>query len=219
MSSLATTKRTIVEIGKSLYLRGMLAGTDGNISARVSDGRIVITPSGLPKGRLSPDDLTVVDADGRHLYGRYQASSEMAMHIFVYQKRPEVNACVHTHAPYSTSFAVSGIQLAEDILPEVVLFVGGIPLTAYAPPGTKAVPDSLAPFIATSNAFLLRNHGMLTIGRTVDEAFCRHEVVEHYARIVHLAHQIGGPTSMPTEDFQRLSRLRDQRSQPPDNSK
>ncbi len=208
MASLATIRRTLVNVGKSLYLRGMLAGTDGNISARMPDGRIVITPSGLPKGRLSPDDLTVLGPSGVHLEGRLPASSEVAMHMFVYTSRPEINACVHTHAPYSTSFAVAGIELTEDVMPEVVLMVGKIPLTDYAPPGTKAVPESLAPFVATSDAFLLRNHGLLTIGRSVEEAFCRHEVVEHYARIMHLAHQLGGTAKIPADDLERLKKLR-----------
>jgi L-fuculose-phosphate aldolase len=134
------------------------------------------------------------------------------MHLFVYDSRPDINACVHTHAPYSTAFAVAGITLNEDILPEVVLFVGAIPLTEYAPPGTKAVPDSLAPYVAESNAFLLRNHGLLTIGNSVEEAFCRHEVVEHFARIMHLAHQLGGPKKLPPDDLKRLRLMRQEKS-------
>jgi L-fuculose-phosphate aldolase len=131
------------------------------------------------------------------------------MHLFAYQRRPDCRACVHSHPPYSTAFAVAGIPLAEDILPEVVVFVGGIPLAEYAPPGTPAVPESLEPFIAEHNAFLLRNHGLLTIGRSMEEALHRHETVEHFARIVHLARQLGNVSRIPAADFARLQQLRE----------
>ncbi len=208
MPSPFTVRQTIVDIGRRLDQRGLISGTDGNISVRLDDDRIMITPSGLPKGRLAPDDQVIVDQNGKHLQGNRKASSEMLMHLFVYRERPDIMACVHSHAPYATAFAVTGIPLAQDILPEVVVFVGGIPLTDYAPPGTDAVPKALAPHIEHNNAFLLRNHGLLTIGRSLDEAYHRHETVEHFARIVHLARQLGSVDSIPTEDFQRLEKMR-----------
>lgn len=208
MGSPFTLRKQIVEAGERLYRRGLVAGTDGNISARLDDDRIMITPAGLPKGRMAPDDMVVVDINGKHLQGKQAASSEMAMHLFVYRNRPEVKACVHAHPPCATAFAVAGIALAEDILPEVVLFVGGIPLTDYAPPGTDAVPRSLEPHIESNNAFLLRNHGLLTIGQSLDEAYNRHEMVEHFAKIVTLARQLGNVESIPSEDFARLEKMR-----------
>lgn len=208
MPSLSSAKREIAHFGSLLYERGMLAGIGGNISVRLSDGRIVITPSGLAKGRLSPDDMVVVDARGKPVQGSRQASSEMAIHLFVYQERAEIRACVHSHAPYATCFAVAGVNLADDILPEVVLFVGGVPLTDYAPPGTDAVPQALRPYVGKTNAFLLRNHGLLTIGRSLEEAHNRHETVEHYARIVYLARQLGNVDAIPPEDFKRLEEMR-----------
>lgn len=208
MASSFTMIKAIVDIGQRLYDRGMIAGTEGNISVRLDDDRIMVTPSGLAKGRLSPDDMVIVDSNGKHLQGRSKASSELLMHLFVYKNRPEIAACVHSHPPYATAFAVAGIPLAEDILPEVVLFVGNIPLIYYAPPGTDAVPKSLEPHIETSNAFLLRNHGLLTIGRTLEEAFNRHETVEHYAHIVLLARRLGSVEAIPPEDFKRLEKMR-----------
>ncbi|UCG62932.1 MAG: class II aldolase/adducin family protein [Candidatus Zixiibacteriota bacterium] len=198
----------MIEVGRLLYDRGLIAGTEGNISVRLDEQRILITPSGLPKGRLTADDLVVVDSEGRQLEGRKAASSELPMHLKVYKKRSEVNACVHSHAPYATSFAVAGVELTGNILPEVVLFVGSISLTDYAPPGTDAVGDSLEPFIGESTAFLLRNHGLLTIGRDLREAFYRHETVEQYARIIHHARQLGNIDSIPPEDVARLERIR-----------
>ncbi len=201
-------KKRLTEIGQRLYRAGMVAGTDGNISVRLDDDRVMITPSGLPKGLLEPDDMVIVDIRGKHLQGKHQPSTELPMHLFVYQNRPDAVACVHAHPPYSTAFAVAGIHLTDDILPEVVLAVGTIPLTDYAPPGTDAVPKSLEPHIEKNNAFLLRNHGLLTIGRSLDEAYNRHETVEHYARIVHLARTLGNVDSIPSDDFKRLERMR-----------
>lgn len=208
MASPFTVRQQIVEAGVRLCQRGYLSGTDGNISVRLDDDRIMVTPSGLPKGRMAPDELVIVDLRGKHLQGTLKPSSELAMHLKVYNSRPDIGACVHSHAPYCTAFAVAGIALAEDILPEVVVFVGGIPLTDYAPPGTEAVALSLEPFLETNNAFLLRNHGLLTIGKTIDEAANRHETVEHFARIVHLARQLGNVEAIPSEDFQRLEKMR-----------
>lgn len=201
-------KDEIVEIGRRLDRKAFVAGADGNISVRLDSDRILITPSGLPKGRLRPDDLVEIDPDGRHLAGSRTASSEKLMHLFVYRRRVDVMACVHSHPPHTTAFAVAGIPLAGDILPEVVIAVGELPLTAYAATGTEEVPLALEPFIDNHNAFLLRNHGLLTLGRTLEEAYNRHETVEHYARIVFLANQLGGITSLPSEEVRRLQALR-----------
>jgi len=128
--------------------------------------------------------------------------------------RPDVGACVHSHAPHATAFAVAGEPLPEDILPEVVLFVGPIALAGYAPPGTDAVPASLTPFFRDHNAFLLQNHGLLTLGADPEEAYNRHETVEHYARILLLARQLGTIARIPDEDFRRLTDLRRRSAQP-----
>ncbi len=205
MSSEFDLKKDIIRFGQQLAEKQMVAGSDGNISARIDETQIVITPSGFAKGRLEIDDLVVVDMSGRVIKGKYQPSSEMAMHLFAYQKRPDIGACIHAHPPYATAFAVAGVKLESDILPEVVVFVGDIPLTAYAPPGTEAVPKALAPFIEKNNAFLLSNHGLLTIGRSLTEAYNRHETVEQYARIIHLARQLSPDIRhIPSADYERL---------------
>jgi len=208
MASSVTVRKAIVDTAHQLYERGLLVSTEGNLSMRLSGQRIMITPSGLPKGRLSPQDIVIVDSDGKHLQGRRRASSELPMHLFVYRSRPEAMACVHTHSPYATAFAVAGIPLPENILPEVLVFVGSIPLTAYAAPGTEAVPKSLEPYIKNSSAFLMRNHGLLTFGRSLEEAFYRHQTVERYAHILFLAHELGGVKSIPPKDIKRLGKRR-----------
>ena len=175
MASLSAARKAIVQTGRHLSDRGLLAGTQGNISIRLDSERILITPAGVNKARLSPGDMITVNLmTGTALQGPGRVSSELPMHLFVYKNRPEIHACVHAHPPCATAFAVAGIELAEDLLPEVVVSVGRIPLTEYAPPGTEAVPQALAPFIDDCHAFLLRNHGLLTIGRTLEEAYNRH---------------------------------------------
>ncbi len=208
ISSLVAKK--IVFFGKRLYARGLIAGGDGNISARIGSDRIMITPSGVCKGFLSPDDLVIIDGQGRHLSGRNKASSESAMHLHIYQKRSDIAVCVHAHPPYATAFAVAGIPLSEKVLPEVVIFVGDIPLTDYAPPGTELVARSLDKYIADHNAFLLKNHGLVTVGRTFEEAYNRMETIEHFARILLLARQLGNVDYLDGEEIARLEKIRQQ---------
>lgn len=208
MTSPFSVKNDLVQIGRRLSQSGFIAGTDGNISARLEEDRILITPSGLHKGRLTPDDLVVVDLDGKRLQGHHSPSSEMAMHLFMFRSRPDVMACVHAHPPFATAFAVAGKRLADNVLPEVNLCVGPIPLTDYAPPGTQAVPNAIAPYVAEHDAFLLRNHGLLTVGTSLEEAYNRHETVEHFARILHLAHQLGNVNRIPSDDIVRLEEIR-----------
>lgn len=211
METVEVAARQIVSIGRKLYERGLIVGSEGNISVCLDAGRVLVTPSGLPKGDLEPEQMVLVDMNGNHLEGEYRASSELPMHLAVYRNRPEIHCCVHSHAPYATAFATSGRELPANVLPEIVLFVGKIPLTEYAPPGTEAVAESLRPFLSDSSAFLLRNHGLLTIGENPDRAFLNHETVEHYARIVYLAGQLGGAKSIPTADCERLERARRER--------
>jgi len=205
-------KKKLIEIGSSLYRSGMLAGTDGNLSARIDEERVLVTRRGVAKGRLKEGDFVTVDLDGNVLKSKAQPSSEAAMHLTVYKERPDVWACVHSHPPFATSFAVSGIKLERNVLPEVAIFVGDIPLIDYAPPGIGAISKAIKPFVADNNAFLLRNHGLLTIGRTIDEAFHRHETVEHYARIMFLATRLGKVNTIPEDDLIRLDEIRKQRN-------
>lgn len=199
----------IIECGRLLYDRGFIAGADGNLSVRLDDGTIVITPSGLRKGFLEKSDLVVVSPDGRKISGKWNASSETAMHLFVYKTRPEIMACCHAHPPYATACSIIGKSLSPNVLPEVVVSVGPIALTDYAPPGTDAVPRSLEPFIQSHEAFMLRNHGVLTIGKTLDLAYNRMEIVEHFAKIIYIAENIGPLNFLETEEVNRLKKLKE----------
>jgi L-fuculose-phosphate aldolase len=191
-----------------LYERGMIAGTDGNISIRIDKSRVLITPSGRSKGTLKAEDIVIIDLDGNLLEGRHSKSSEFDMHLEVYRIRPDITACVHAHPPFATAFAVAGEKLVSEILPEALLFIGEIALTEFAPPGTARVGQSLAPFLATHQAFLLKNHGVLTIGSTLSQAHNRMETVEHLARISYLARRLGAIDVLPEEEIRRLNDMR-----------
>ena len=201
-------RKAIVKVGVKLQKNRFIAGTDGNISVKLSDNKILITPSGFRKGELESDDLVIIDFKGNILEGKNRPSSEFLMHTYIYQNRPDISACVHSHPPYATSFAIAGEELPDNILPEVVLFVGKIQLTDYAPPGTDSVPKSLSGFVNNCEAFLLKNHGLLTIGANLDVAYNRHETVEHYAKILTLAKNHGNINRIPDDDYERLISLR-----------
>jgi L-fuculose-phosphate aldolase len=187
-----------------MYERGYVVAFDGNVSARTNRDSVLITPAGKCKGRLTVDDLVEVSYSGETLNRDLEPSSELPMHLMVYRSREDIAAVVHAHPPVSTAFSVSGVALAACVLPEVVLDLGSIPLADYATPGTNEVPESLQPHIKGKNAFLLSNHGTLTLGTSVHGAYYRLETVEHFARITHLAKQLGGARELSTTEVRKL---------------
>lgn len=206
-------KSEMIVAGKRLLDRGYIAGSDGNLSVRLDQNRVLVTPSGFPKGNLQPEQLVVVSTDGILLEGNQKPSSELGMHLAVYRARSDVNACIHSHPPFATAFAVAGEPLPDNILPEVALFVGPIALTDYAPPGTDAVGESLQPYISNHSAFILKNHGLLTIGNSIEESINRHETVEHLAHILFLARQLGHCNAIPDDDLKRLRLMAQSRTE------
>jgi len=198
----------LLECGRRLEQKGFVAGSDGNISARLGPGQILVTPSGMEKGRLTEADLVVVNEAGQVLDGNQRPSSEIGMHLAVYRARPEISAVVHSHAPYATAFAAAGIELPDNVLPETVYFVGKVPLVPFAPPGTKAVGEGLGPYLAEGLAFLLANHGLLTIEKDLSQAYNVHETVEHSAKVIWLAKALGGAQPLPAHEIERLSQMR-----------
>ena len=166
-----------------LYQRGYVVGHDGNLSLRLGEDRILITPSGVSKGRLEPDMLVVCDLEGRVHSGARYPSSETAMHLLVYKERPDAGAVVHAHPPVATTFAAAGIPLDKPVLQEAVVQLGTVPVAPFALPSTQEVPDSVRPFVRDHSAVLLANHGALAWGRDLWEAFDRMETVEQTAKI------------------------------------
>lgn len=177
-------RKAIVDIGKRMYDSGFVAANDGNISIKISDNEIVCTPTGVSKGFMTPDMMVKMKLDGTIISGRLKPSSEVKMHLRVYKENDTVTAVTHAHPPIATSFAIAGIELNQALLPEAVIMLGTVRIAPYATPGTEEVPNSIAPYVKTDNAVLLANHGALTWGRDITEAYHRMESVEYYAKIV-----------------------------------
>jgi L-fuculose-phosphate aldolase len=177
-------REAIIEIGKRMYNKGFVASNDGNISIRVGQNEIWTTPTLVSKGYMTSEMLVKVDLNGNILSGDNKPSSEIKMHLRVYNENPDVIAVTHAHPPVATSFAIAGIELDRAILPEAVVNLGTVPIAPYATPGSQEVPDSIAPFCRSHNAVLLANHGALTWGRDVFEAYFRLESLEYYATVL-----------------------------------
>ena len=204
----AQLRQEIVRVCRMLHQKNYLAGTDGNVSVRLGD-QVLITPSGVNKGMMEEDQVITVDLEGRLLAGTGRPTSELRMHLLVYELRPEAGAVVHAHLPYATACTLAGISLLEPILPEVVITLKGIPTAAYATPGTEEVPKALRDFIQEFDAILLSRHGAITVGRDLMDAYNKMEKLEHTARVV-LAARLQGPVSpLSASEVEKLRRLRE----------
>jgi L-fuculose-phosphate aldolase len=198
----------ILEVGKRLYNKGFVASNDGNISVRLGDGRIMITATGVCKGDLTADDILITDEEGNLLMGDKKPTSEIKMHLAVYKKRSDVNAIVHAHPPKTTAFAVAGLNLDKLTLPEVVFSLGSISFAEYGTPSTQQLPDEISKVITNSDAVILANHGALTVGANVMDAYFKMETLEHFAGITIYARQLGGERELSPEQEKELFRVR-----------
>ncbi len=200
----AKLRRQIVEVGRKLYEKGFVASNDGNISVRLPNGNILITPTGVSKGSLRAGGLCVIDPNGKLLSGRARPSSEYKMHLEVYKRRPDVNACVHAHPQKATAFAAAGLRFQTLALPEALFSLGTVALTDYATPSSDELPKRIGEKVGASDALLLANHGALTLGRDVMEAYYRMEALEHVAAITLYARLLGGEKPLPPSERERL---------------
>jgi L-fuculose-phosphate aldolase len=197
----------IVAACRKLERKDLIAASDGNVSCRAGDNCILITPGGVPKGDLEPEDLVKTDLEGNVLEGTRKPSSEIRMHLYVYRHRPDVGAVVHAHPPMATAFTLSGFFFHSKALPEVWLTIGPVPTAPYATPSTDEVPQSIAPYVEKHRAILLRRHGALTFGKDVPEACMRMEKIEHAAKILFYASILEDrklPASMSDNEIKRL---------------
>jgi len=200
-------RKEIVDVGRRFNEMGYVAGTSGNISVRVGENALLITPSGMNKGMMSPEDILLVDLDGNLLESSYhKPSSEIKMHLIGYRERPDISAIVHAHPPFSMGFATARLPLNMPVLPEAILVLGDIPLVKYSTPSTREVPDNLKPYLKGHNAFLLENHGSLTFGENLESAAHRMETLELYAKVILIARMLGGEKLLSEEDLSKLKR-------------
>jgi L-fuculose-phosphate aldolase len=197
-------REDICQVGRLVFQKGWVAANDGNITIRLDPERILATPTGVSKGMLSPDDLIIVDMKGNKIAGRAERTSEIAMHLTVYEMRPDIKAVVHAHPPVSTGFATAGRALNLALLPEVVIGLGCVPTAAYGLPGTPALTEPMLPLIPKYDALMMANHGSVCYGEDVFKAYFRMETVEHFARIQLVAELLGGPTVLPRTEVDKL---------------
>lgn len=200
--------RELCIVGRWMYEREFIVAAEGNLSVRLNNGHILITPTCLNKGMLKPRDMVVVDIEGRHISGAREVSSEIGMHLFYYRVRPDVKAVCHAHPPTATGFASSGRGLDRALLPEVVVGLGKIPLVEYATPGTPELISVLEPYAPYYDALLLANHGAVTCGSDLLTAFFRMETIEHTAKITLAAEAAGVPVLLPSCEVEKLMAAR-----------
>ena len=198
----------IVEVGRRLWARGFVASNDGNISVRLDSGRLVATPTGVSKGFMTPDMMVVTDLAGRTLAAGRAVSSEIKMHLAIYEARPEVQAVVHAHPPLATGFAVAGIPLDRAVLAEVITTLGSIPIADYGTPSTAELPDTVRKYVKAYDGLLLANHGAVTLAGDLMAAYYKMETIEHFAQISLVARLLGGERLLSRDEVRRLQGLR-----------
>lgn len=203
-------RKKIVEIGAEMYHRDFISGGAGNISARMPDGNLLITPSGLNKGKLTPDDILVIDLNGKCINNapNCRPSSEVPMHLEAYRQRSDVGAVIHAHPITCVALSLVGISLQDTYIPEALVMLGPVPTTPYATPSSTENRDAIAGLIAHHDAIILAHHGSLTVGRDLDEAYARLEILEHTAKTIALAFQMGTPRQLDQQAIQKLLDLR-----------
>ena len=191
MINIHKLKQEICEIGDRLYNKGFAAANDGNISYRVSENEVLCTPTMISKGFMKPDDLCIVDMEGKQLAGRRKRTSEMLLHLAIMKERPEVKSVVHCHPPHATAFAVAREPIPQCVLPEVEVFLGDVPITKYETPGGQEFADTVLPFVQKANVIILANHGTVSFGETVEQAYWWTEILDAYCRMLMLARGLG----------------------------
>lgn len=208
-------REQICHIGRLMYQNHYIEGTSGNISARLDENHILITPSGLAKGFMEPDQLIIVDMEGNKVESAIRdaidrlPTSELPMHLECYQKRPDVNGVVHAHPPTAVALTIVGYDFQRCVIPEMMINLGLVPTTPYATPASPEDRDVISRLLTDHDAILLAHHGSLTVATSVWDAYLKLEMLEHGAYILHLAEQIGGVREIPPYQVDKLLALRD----------
>src|SRR5919112_4990141 len=203
-----TIKRDLIRVCHLMYERSYVVSSDGNVSVRLDDGRILATPTMTCKGRMTEDLIAITDLEGKALNNR-KASSELAMHLLIYRERPDVKAVCHAHPPHGTAFAVAGLAIDQPILSEVILTLGCVPLASYGTPSTEELTEAMRPLVKNHNALLMANHGAVAYGADVWQAFDRLETLEHTAKIAILSRVLGGSKNLPPDSIEKLIEVRE----------
>jgi len=197
-------RRDLCTVGRWLHERSYVVAMDGNLSLRLDRDRVLTSPTAISKGMMAPHDLVITDLNGRKVSGRRNPSSELAMHLLIYNRRPEVHAICHAHPPVATGYAAAGLPLNKALLSEAVLALGCVPVAAYGTPGTPELVEALTPFVDRYDAVLMANHGVVTFGPDLLTAFFRMETTEHYARVSLVTELLGKQVLLSGRDVEKL---------------
>jgi L-fuculose-phosphate aldolase len=198
----------ICEIGRRVWQRGMASANSGNISARLDDDLVIITPTLVSKGFMRPEQLLTVNLDGEVLRGEGFPTTETPMHLRLYRERVDIGGVVHAHPPMATSFAVAGKPLDLHLVPEAVVFLGEVPLVPFHPPGSPELAEAIVPYLDLYDAVLMENHGVLCWGSDVEQSYHRLETVEFCAQVTMTAQLLGGARELPKEALENLLNIR-----------
>ena len=195
---------------RQLAAQGLMAGRDGNLSVRLSPERVLVTPSGFIKSLVTPSDMVEVDLSGKtRRRSSRKPTSELELHLRILRHRPDAQAVVHAHPPAATGFAVAGETIPGNLLPELIFVVGPVALVPFGMSGTPELGDQVVPYLDKHDALLLANHGAVTMGSTLDEAWIRMETLEHGARIILAARLVGQPQPLSLEAVRVLVQQRE----------
>ncbi|MFA6309269.1 MAG: class II aldolase/adducin family protein [Clostridia bacterium] len=201
-------KEQICEIGRRIYQKGFIASNDGNISAKIGENEFLITPTGVSKGFMKPDMIVKVDANGILIEGQSHPSTEIKLHLAAYKERRDINSVVHAHSPYATAFAVAGIALDKPLLPETIYTLGEVPISKYATPSSTELANSVSRLLKNHDALLMANHGVLTVGTDLENAYFKLETLEFYAKISYLTQMLGKQNELTKSETDKLIDLR-----------
>jgi len=198
-------KDEICDIGRRLWQRGYVDGNGGNISVRVATDLVLCTPTLVSKGFMQPADICLVDMDGVQKAGVKKRTSEMLLHLEMYKAQPAAVACVHAHPPYATGFAVAGVSPPTCMVPEMEVFCGEVPVAPYGTPGSLEMSRAVAALVGQHNTVLMGNHGVVSWGQSVEDAYFKMEIVDAYCRIVLVARQVSSqPNVIPAPRLREL---------------
>lgn len=203
---LKNLKASIIEVSKLMNTKGFICATDGNISIKLAKNRYLITPSGINKAFIKPNDLIVIDENAKLISGnkKLKPSTEWRMHLKAYKLRPDINAVIHSHPPYITAYTIADVKIPSNILPEVVLTMGAIPVTSYSTPTSPDNADIIEEHIKNYDAVVLKRHGVITVGKDIYSAYNKLEKIEHAALTSMAAKIIGEANPLPKQEVEKL---------------
>ena len=201
-------KDEICEIGRRIWLREYCDGNGGNISARLAPDRFICTPTGVSKGFLRPDMLCLVDSKGNQLAGSWKRSSEITTHLAIYEGAPQAAAVCHAHPCHAGAFAIKGLQPPPRLIPELEVFVGTVAFAEYRTPGSPEMADAVRPLAAQHQSIIMGNHGVITWGNSVEDAYFKMEITDAYCRTIILAQSLPGGSSIPCEEVSKLLEIK-----------